>query len=60
VTVTGESTSSGVTVITYDKAVYDQSQTDVWAAPTATNLGQQTLPLTLTLTPWSMNVVLIK
>jgi len=60
VTVTGESTSPGVTVITYDKAVYDQSQTDVWAAPTATNLGQQTLPLTLTLTPWSMNVVLIK
>jgi predicted heme/steroid binding protein len=60
VTVTGESTSSGVTVITYDKAVYDQSQTDVWAAQTATNLGQQTLPLTLTLTPWSMNVVLIK
>lgn len=60
VTVNGESNSTGVTVITYDKSIYDQSQTDVWAPPTTNNLGQQALPLTLTLTPWSMNVVLIK
>jgi len=62
VTLSGQSNSSGVTVITYDKAIYDQSSstTPVWAAPTTTNLGAQSLPLTLTLTPWSMNVVLIK
>jgi len=60
ITVTGQSTSSSVTVTTYDKSIYDQSQTDVWAPPTTQSLAQQTLPLTLTLTPWSMNVVIIK
>ena len=60
VTVTGKSTSQSVTVITYDKAIYDQSQTGVWAAPATNSLGQQNLPLTLTLTPWSMNVVIIQ
>jgi hypothetical protein len=62
VTLSGQSSSSGVTVITYDKAIYDQSSstTPVWAAPTTANLGAQSLPLSLTLTPWSMNVVLIK
>jgi len=62
VTLSGQSSSSGVTVITYDKAIYDQtnSATPVWAAPSTTNLGAQSLPLTLTLTPWSMNVILIR
>ncbi|MGD0095695.1 MAG: hypothetical protein ABSB60_04330 [Terracidiphilus sp.] len=57
-----ETTSTGVTVITYDKGLYDQTNqaTPVWAAPTSTSLGAKSLPLTLTLTPWSMNVVLIQ
>jgi predicted heme/steroid binding protein len=57
-----QSASTGVTVITYDKAIYDQthSANPVWAAPSTANMGTQTLPLTLTLTPWSMNVVIIK
>jgi len=59
---TGVASSSSVTVETYNKALYDQtdSTNPVWAAPTTTNLGARTLPLTLTLTPWSMNVVIIK
>jgi hypothetical protein len=59
---TGVASSSSVTVETYNKALYDQtdSTSPVWAAPTTTSLGAQTLPLTLTLTPWSMNVVTIK
>jgi alpha-L-arabinofuranosidase len=62
VTVNGETTSPGVTVITYDKSIYDQtdSVTPVWANPTTTTMGSQTIPLTLTLSPWSMNVVLIQ
>lgn len=62
VTVNGETTSPGVTVITYDKSLYDQtnSVTPVWANPTTTTMGSQAIPLTLTLTPWSMNVVLIQ
>lgn len=54
--------SSDVTVITYDKAIYDQSNaaTPVWADPKTTDMGQRGLPLTLTLTPWSMNVVIVK
>jgi hypothetical protein len=59
VTVNGQSRSSGVTLQFYDKAIYDQSQNNVWAGPTTTTLGTQALPLTLTLTPWSMNVVII-
>jgi len=62
VTVNGESNSSDVKVITYDKSIYDQtdSATPVWAGPNTTDMGGQSIPLTLTLTPWSMNVVLIQ
>jgi hypothetical protein len=62
VTLSNQNASAGVTVITYDKAIYDQtnSATPVWAPPTTNNMGAQSLPLTLTLTPWSMNVVIIK
>jgi hypothetical protein len=61
VTLSSQTSSTGVTVITYDKTLYDQTNatTPVWADPTTTSLGVQTLPLTLTLTPWSMNVVII-
>jgi hypothetical protein len=54
--------SSGVKLITYDKALYDQTHaaTPVWADPTTIDMGSQNLPLKLTLTPWSMNVVIIK
>jgi hypothetical protein len=62
VTVTGEGASSDVQVIAYDKSIYDQTDaaTPVWAGPTTNDMGSQALPLTITLTPWSMNVVLIK
>ena len=55
-----QTTASSVTVITYDKAIYDQSKTGVWAPPTTTSLGAKSLPLSLTLSPWSMNVVIVK
>jgi hypothetical protein len=57
---TGVTSATSVTVTTYDKAIYDQSKTNVWAPPTTTSLGSQALPLSLTLTPWSMNVVIVK
>jgi hypothetical protein len=57
VTVAGHSTSSGVTVDTYDKAIYDRSKNNVWAGPKETKTGAQSLPFTMTLQPWSMNVV---
>jgi len=62
ITLSGQSSSTGVTVITYDKAIYDQSSSTipVWAAPATTTLSAQSLPLSLTLTPWSMNVIIIK
>jgi hypothetical protein len=71
VTLSGKSSSSGVTVTTYDKAIYDLSGsptgtppdpagTSTWAPPTTTSMGAQTLPMILTLTPWSMNVVIIQ
>ncbi|HTW80712.1 MAG TPA: hypothetical protein VME23_14290 [Terracidiphilus sp.] len=62
VTVDGEGSSPDVKVITYDKSIYDQTDaaTPVWAPPTTTDMGSESIPLTLTLTPWSMNVVLIQ
>ena len=63
VTLSAESSSPGVTVITYDKALYDQTDathSGLGYAHARHHLGAQSLPLTLTLTPWSMNVVLIQ
>ena len=59
INVSGKSSSTSVTETTYDKAIYDLSQSDDWAPPTTTSLGAHSLPLTLTLAPWSMNVVII-
>jgi len=63
ITLSGLSSASAVSVETYDKAIYDMSNpatTNTWAPPVTTNLGAQSLPLTLSLTPWSMNVVIIQ
>jgi hypothetical protein len=61
VTLSGQTTASTVTVESYDKAIYDQTNaaTPVWAPPTTSTISSPTLPLTLTLTPWSMNVVIL-
>jgi len=66
----GPTTASSATVITYDKAIYDLSGsptgtfpdpagTNTWAPPTTSTISSPTLPLNLTLAPWSMNVVII-
>jgi hypothetical protein len=71
ITLSGKSSSSSVTVTTYDKAIYDLSGsptgtppdpvgTSTWAPPITTSLGAQTLPMTLTLSPWSMNMIIIQ
>ncbi len=78
VTLSGVTNSSDVSVETYDKEIYDYTNTScesdstctydpthdystaVWAPPTTTDMGAQTLPLTLTLQPWSMNVVIVE
>ena len=60
--VTGKAHSAGVTVTTYSKAIYDQTNaaTPVWAAPPTATLGAQSLPVALTLAPWSINVVIVQ
>ncbi|MGB8028562.1 MAG: hypothetical protein WCF30_02765 [Terracidiphilus sp.] len=71
VTLSGISSATSVSIETYDKAIYDLSGsptgffpdpagTSTWAGPVTTNLGAQNLPLTLSLAPWSMNVVMIQ
>jgi len=70
ITLSGQTTATSVTVETYDKAIYDLSGsptgtipdpagTNTWAPPTTTTISSPTLPLALTLAPWSMNVVII-
>jgi hypothetical protein len=71
ITLSGKTSSSNVTVTTYDKATYELSGsptgnppdpvgTGTWAPPNSNSMGQQNLPVTLTLTPWSMNMVIIQ
>jgi hypothetical protein len=48
------------TLSTYDKSIYDQSQSGTWAAPSVTPLGTVTLPFSVTLSAWSMNVLVLK
>ena len=60
VIIAGKSSSPDVQEYTYDKAIYDLSRNDEWNGPNTADLGAQSLPLTLTLTPWSMNVVIIQ
>jgi hypothetical protein len=71
IALSGKTSSSAVTVTTYDKAIYDLSGsptgtppdpagTSTWAPPKANSMGAQSLPLTLTLTPWSMNLLIIQ
>jgi hypothetical protein len=71
VALSSQNASTGVSVESYSKAIYDLSGsptgspadpagTSTWAGPVTTNLGAQSLPLVLTLSPWSMNVVIIK
>jgi hypothetical protein len=71
VTLSGQTSATTATVITYDKAIYDLSGsptgtfpdpngTNTWDGPITTPISSPTLPLTLTLAPWSMNLVIIK
>jgi hypothetical protein len=71
ITLSSETSSPSVTITTYDKAIYDLSGsptgtppdpagTSTWAPPVTISMGAQSLPLSLTLTPWSMNVVIIQ
>ncbi|HEY6447742.1 MAG TPA: hypothetical protein VIY53_14870 [Acidobacteriaceae bacterium] len=70
ITLSSSTSTADVKVITYDKAMYDQTEnnsaTSYWLGtagapiPSTTDLGAQNLPYTLTLTPWSMNVILLQ
>ena len=55
--VDGVASVSSVLIDTYDRALYDQSQNNVWAGPTHSRSGRQPLPFTVTLQPWSMTVI---
>ena len=57
--VKGMKSAGDVSVSTYDKAIYDRSKRGVWAGPVTTDLGALSLPTTLSLSPWSMNVVIL-
>jgi hypothetical protein len=59
IAITGVSGASNVIETVYDKAIYDKSRNNVWAAPHRLSRGAQVMPLKLDLTPWSMTVVQI-
>ncbi len=45
---------------TYDKSIYDQSRYNVWAPATTSTIGAVGTSFSVTLTPWSMNVVTLQ
>jgi hypothetical protein len=53
-------TSFTGTTSTYDKAIYDLTQNNVWNGPNNGSLGTIGTTFDLTLSPWSMTVVLLK
>ncbi len=55
--VKGRRTAASVAINTYDKAIYDELARGVWAEPTEATLGPTTLPMAMTLPPWSISVV---
>jgi hypothetical protein len=57
--VSGTSSSSAILLDAYDKAAYDLSAANLWVGPSEQQLGPSSLPLNLTLTPWSMTVMRI-
>jgi len=57
---TANSTVYSGTVTTYSKAIYDMSQSFVWSGRTTSSLGNLTLPIMVTIPPWSMNVVTLQ
>jgi len=57
---TANSTIYSGSVTTYSKAIYDMSQSFVWSGPATTSLGNLTLPIMVTIPPWSMNVVTLQ
>ena len=57
ISVDGVASVSSALVNTYSKALYDRSENNVWAGPSQSQLGKQSLPVTVTLQPWSMTVV---
>jgi len=53
----GSGTTFAATTSTYGRAQYDQSEYGVWAGPDVEQLGLQSLPLQLTLPPWSVTAL---
>jgi hypothetical protein len=60
IAIAGIASSSKVDTTVYDRAIYDESRSNIWAAPQVTALGAKIMPLALTLQPWSMTVVQLK
>jgi hypothetical protein len=53
----GSGTMFAATTTTYGRAQYDQSKIGLWSGPDVEQLGLQSLPLQLTLPPWSVTAL---
>ncbi|MBV8372085.1 MAG: hypothetical protein JOY69_02390 [Candidatus Eremiobacteraeota bacterium] len=57
VSIDGKSSGSGGQIVTYDKAIYDQTKNNIWNGPTSAKLSAWNENFTVSLPPWSMVVV---
>ncbi len=53
----GATRASMLTEVIYSKAIYDRSKTGIWAGPSSSVTSNAALPVSVTLSPWSINVV---
>jgi len=57
VAVTGVAAGAAAATLTYDKAIYDTSQSGVWSGPVTKALGAWSGAVSVTLPAWSMTLV---
>jgi hypothetical protein len=60
VAISGKTSGSGGTIVTYDKSIYNKSANNVWDPPSVTSLGSWSKSIDLNLPPWSMVVIQTK
>jgi hypothetical protein len=60
ISISSLASGSSMTVTTYDKALYDESKSNVWAGPVTTTSGAWHGPVTVSLPPWSVSTIVLK
>jgi len=59
VAISAKTSGTGLSITTYGKAQYDQSETNQWVGPVSSTTGAWNQTFSVTLPPWSMSAVVV-